>query len=153
MKKKKLLPEPPRIYVIVPESVLVTTKERKATVTTRIPMEPGRLMAQVAHVARKMENEHLSCTPAEPRLLLRNENWHEGYREMTTIVLSVRNSRELAKVLKELGELVTVFTFSDVNPEFYGTKGRVMTAICTVPTTFAQVDPAIGHLDLYGIVR
>lgn len=136
MKKQKK--QDKRIYVIVPKTVQPTRGYAS------VSMEPGRLMAQCAHVARMLEHD-------------RGE-WPKRakYEEVTTIVLSVRNSRELSKVFCELNDLSVdsnnafeVFNFFDTNPGFYGTGNRVMTAVCTSPVLPEQVSAAIAHLELY----
>lgn len=126
------------IYVIVPESVSVTNVHKKVSYTRRIPMEAGRLMAQAVHVGRKMENKFMCDS---------------NYQEITTIVLSVRNSRELSKVRAGLCwhiGLENVFSFEDTNEQFYNTTLPVLTAVCTTPVLPHEAFEAIGHLDLYG---
>lgn len=136
--RKKKPVEEKRIYVIVPHTVLVTTKVGRALKPKMLSMEPGRLMAQVAHVVSKL------------RMSLKET---EGNAPITTIVLSVRNSRELFKVWDDLVKYTLVEHFRDSNPEFYGTKGQVLTAICTVPVTRSEVAEALGHLELYAPVK
>lgn len=127
--------EEKRIYVIVPETVQVVQKRGERPVTRR--MEAGRLMAQCAHVVTQLR--------------VTVENLHEFRRKpVTTIVLSVRNSRELDKVYGELSQVATTWRFEDDNEPFYGTKKRVLTALAIGPLVkTTQIDDAIGHLDLY----
>ena len=135
--KKKPAKEEKRIYILVPKTVDVGRGEIRC-------MEAGRLMAQCAHVARKMEN-------AEVQVLEDNKGYDvSAYQEITTIVLSVRNSREL-QFMYDLLYVVPwpVFRFEDINPEFYGTKARVLTAICTAPMPVSLANKYLGHLDLY----
>jgi peptidyl-tRNA hydrolase len=139
-----------RIYIIVPEkvqneiSVIGGVREENPQIKTITQkMEPGRLMAQCAHAARKLQN-------------LVDE--HGGdYRDITTIVLSVRNSKELTKVTNDLYTAWRLMenqpeftTFEDSNPLFYGTDAKVQTAVIIGPVENSQVlDDIIGHLELY----
>ena len=141
-----------RLYVIVPQSVQVEIPAGELEIgeyfprIQTIPMEPGRLMAQVRHVGAKLAYA----------MAANNVPW----RDITTIVLSVRNSKELEKVTAELEEVVyndsDLFSaylteYSDVNPEFYGTNERVHTATIVGPVSSSEtLDSAIGHLPLYG---
>lgn len=138
-----------RFYVIVPKTVQVERKERvqfgfndwrNILVKDTVPMEAGRLMAQAFHVARKIDLYRYKAT--------------NKYEEITTIVLSVRNSAELKKVTTELfnlslGKQTGVDVFCDTNPEFYGTLERVHTVSAIGPVTKEEVEEAIGHLELY----
>jgi peptidyl-tRNA hydrolase len=131
-RKKKVAEQ--RIYVIVPETVQVVQKRGKRPVTVR--MEPGRLMAQCAHVVSRMRVDRAD------RL---------RFDRITTIVLSVRNSRELDMIHDSLDQhLVLVYEFLDHNPAFYGTQSNIKTALCTQPIIKDEVDAVIGHLELYG---
>jgi peptidyl-tRNA hydrolase len=113
-----------RIYVVVASSVTVDGE--------RIRMEPGRMAAQACHVTGRYR-----AKAGMP------------YKEITTIVLEARNSKELMKVMVELSQVVPeIFTFHDTNPDFYGTPGHVFTALCTEPVNPSVVDDAIGHLEL-----
>jgi peptidyl-tRNA hydrolase len=137
-----------RIYVIVPMTVQVTPPDSSPR---SIQMEPGRLMAQCAHIASKMRAEQTQ-----------KGDWDTLHNPITTIVLSVRNSREL-KMIREalINDSLTgtagiesdrrynVSSFHDSNPPFYGTEESVLTAICTTPVCKADVDAVIGHLELY----
>ena len=131
-----------RIYVIVPKTVQATPPDSSAV---SIVMEPGRLMAQCAHVVSKMRGEEM--------------NWVAAIK---TIVLSVRNTRELRMIRESLAadsltgtagiegdHRYRVYSFEDSNPPFYGTEEPVLTAICTTPVCKADVDAVIGHLELY----
>jgi len=137
-----------RIYVIVPMTVQVTPPDSSPR---SIAMEPGRLMAQCAHVVSKMRAAQTQ-----------RGDWDTLHNPITTIVLSVRNSRELKMIREALiqdGLTSTagidaerrywVESFNDTNPPFYGTDAVVLTAICTTPVCKADVDAVIGHLELY----
>lgn len=130
-----------RFYVIVPKTVQIKFTDWAGKQDTQtIPMEHGRLMAQVFHVARKIELYRYN-----PTLI---------YEEITTIVLSVRNSAELKKVSNELlnlptGKQPSLDYFLDTNPEFYGTNEKVHTVTAIGPVTKEEVESAIGHLELY----
>jgi hypothetical protein len=145
--------EQERIYIIVPETVqnevsmfdselaLFPMQPEIKTVTRK--MEPGRLMAQCAHATRKLQH-------------FLDENGGD-YRDITTIVLGVRNSKELVKVTNELYTKWRVMenkpiltTFEDSNPQFYGTDAKVQTAVIIGPVANSQVlDDVIGQLELY----
>lgn len=113
-----------RIYVVVARTVTVNDE--------RIVMESGRMAAQACHVTGRYRAK--AGIP---------------YEESTTIILEARNSKELLKIMMDLSAVVPeIFTFHDTNPDFYGTKGRVFTAICTEPVLPSVVDAAIGHLEL-----
>lgn len=123
-----------RFYVIVPETV--------DTPVGPYSMEVGRVMAQTFHLGRTSEHKQQTCD--------------EIYQDVTTIVLVVRNSKELDKVLKELTELQVqsneefpVNAYRDHNPPVYGTEDRILTAVGVGPVEKVMVDVAIGHLELY----
>jgi hypothetical protein len=143
-----------RIYVIVPKTVQVqspshwgygvtdTLSEEKSH-----PMVAGRLIAQGVHVGRLLER--IFANSGVP------------YREITTITLSVRNSKELTKVSNEAKSLLlkndphgcnlryTYGEFHDTNYEFYGTEQKIHTITAIGPVTREAVEDAIGHLELY----
>lgn len=101
---------------------------------------------QAVHVALEMYES----------VLTRNRE-AEGYGQITAMMLSVRNSRELAKVEESMRAHAASFgippyeTYSifDENPCLYVIKGRVPTAVCTTPIEASIVAPVIGHLDTY----
>jgi hypothetical protein len=130
MKKQR---EEKRIYVIVPKTVQVTVQGKKKTVY----MEPGRLTAQAVHVGRKLENDR--CMKGI-----------RSYEEITTIVLGVRNTREM-EIIAGLFATLGIFPtcFHDTNPLFYGTRAQVLTAMCTEPLDSSVAESAIGHLELF----
>jgi hypothetical protein len=144
VKRRTQLKEDKRIYFIVPETVQVDIPRRKRANTVR--MEPGRLAMQAVHVALEMYESVLN----------RNRK-AKGYGQLTAIMLSVRNSRELAKIEAELRSHASsfgipsyeVYSFSDVNPDLYGINGRVQTAICTTPIEKSMIEPVIGHLERF----
>lgn len=136
--------EAKRIYFFVPETVQVPVSRRKKARTVR--MEAGRLAMQAVHVAFEMyEGVSSKGRPAK------------GYGQVTAIMLSVRNSRELAKIEAELRNFASsfrtppfeVYSFADENPDLYGTRGRVQTALCTTPIEKSILEPVIGHLERY----
>ena len=150
-----------RFYVIVPKSVQVVEEYPVSEfyldggrnpasinkVIKSIPMCHGRLMAQNVHIGRKVG--HLIERLGFP------------YEDTTTIVLSVRNSKELSKVSNEIAnslspvskdDLVVYEEFHDHNPEFYGTQDKVHTITIVGPVSpegREKLESAIGHLDLY----
>lgn len=132
--KKRTKSEEPRIYVLLPETVQY---EVRGKVHSR-RMVAGRLMAQVGHVVSLMRTE--------PEIL------QEYRRQMiTTITLSVRNSRELQKLSHELFmNGILSWECRDENRKFYGTTARITTALCTKPVTEDEVVDILGHLERYG---
>ncbi len=138
-----------RIYIIVPETVQ-TMPNIPGFVpdplhAVSINMEPGRLMAQCCHVGRGLQDGL-------------QEMYDEKYRDITTIVLSVRNSKELNKITEELRKWAAgiagidslVVEFFDENPPFYQTTETVHTATIVGPVDNSEVlDHIIGHLELY----
>jgi peptidyl-tRNA hydrolase len=148
-------PEEKRIYIVVPQTVQVLGKSgfpRSARKVMRnFRMEHGRPMAQCAHVARRLENEQLNEKFWDERDPSTRKT--SAYKEITTIVLSVRNSRELEKVAVEValtGGRNLYFPFADTNPEFYGTREKVFTAFAIGQIERSKIDPVLGHLPLYG---
>lgn len=143
---KKKAAAPPRIYIIVPETVDVPVGRG----VNRVKMD-SRWAAQAVHAAIEMVNHERD----------RGTKTH-GWGNLPTIVLAVRNSRELEKVWNELhahrdkttSKQAVFFPygmhkFEDVQPDFWGTKGKVWTAICLTPVDKALVEPVIGHLEKY----
>jgi len=124
-----------RIFVIVPETVQVDLEGHLETIS----MPSGRLMAQAAHVVSRMRVTFASTFKGVP---------------ITTIVYGVRNSRELAKLQRELWAiesdkpLLRTVAFYDKDYTFYGTGFDVLTAVCTTPVLREQVDDILGHLEL-----
>jgi len=144
LRKAKKVLEEKRIYVIVPMTV---TPEFGRLEGKRISMEPGRLMAQCAHVVSRMRGE-LYLKTKDPAI----------FNATTTIVLSVRNSRELRKIHTALSaRQLTIdgkngfdtFDFCDTNPSLYGTSRGIQTAVCTSPVRKSFIDEEMGHLELY----
>ena len=129
-----------RIYVIVPKTIqapgVLETLDGRIERVLNVPMPAGRLMAQCAHVVSKMRCYKNVMTGVE-------------FSPITTIVLSVRNSKELAKTYRELSALVPTYAFCDTNEPVYGTPAEQLTALCTIPVLQSDVDDAIGHLELY----
>ena len=159
---KKVVDEK-RFYVIVPERVTGQDQAGKTGLTHC--MEPGRLIAQGFHVGRKIENARLSLDP------------EKEYEEITCIVLSVRNSREMSKIANEISLSLLQSTqggfcsdlglfdreskfklnfefFKDKNDPLYGREKKAMTAIAIGPVKVSDkikyLDDIIGHLELYG---
>jgi hypothetical protein len=131
-------PPEKRIYVLLPETVQVAQHIRglKELQMVSIHMEAGRLIAQGEHVVSLMRMiclDELSMCP------------------ITTINLSVRNSKELEKVGFELSKIpgCSLTSFHDTNADFYGTEQEVLTAVCTTPITQEEADEAVGHLELF----
>jgi hypothetical protein len=139
-----------RIYVIVPQTVQVMHHYPSILGETpyeveSMPMVHGRLIAQGVHVGR---------------MLGYWMNLHNvDYKEITTIVLAVRNSKELAKVSREIQAVVNSLPFTvpyeefhDTNSEFYGTEEKVHTITAVGPLSpevREMLENALGHLELY----
>ena len=147
-KKRAVVQEDKRIFVLLPEKVLVTQGSGRAKEEdVPVYMEPGRLMAQSAHVTSLMRGMEYLHYGASGDLLV---------NPITTIVLSVRCNKELAflrGVLQEhrrITEKFRVYDFFDENSHFYGSPERVLTAVCTTPVEKSFVAPIIGHLELWG---
>ena len=130
-----------RIYILVPETVQVsvapTFPESEPEIRS-FKMVPGRLIAQGVHVGRRLGNWH----------------FNRQNPEITTITLSVRNTKELRKVSDEVVNLlyktdIPYEEFHDSNPGFYGTDDRVHTITGFGPVTREEVESAISHLELY----
>lgn len=145
-KHEKVVAPLEKFFVIVPETIQYGPK---------FDLEYGRasagyLMAQAVHVARKIENfqcaydvQHGTYSGHTPG----------KYKEVTTIVLSVRNSKELEHVwidVKEnwVGTDFFIEEFEDTSIEKYG-KHKVRTAIMFGPVPSEDVAHLIGHLSLY----
>jgi hypothetical protein len=142
-KNKQSEPEQ-RIYIIVPEKITIRNKTKKLPALEYL-MEHGRAIAQAVHVARKLESQFAMG------------NSIYNYEVLTTIVLSVRNSKELALISNALythDEDSTNYDnkyaeFSDTNPNVYGTDQSYLTAIAFGPTTAEEMEPILGHLELW----
>lgn len=151
VKKTQFAAEEPRIYVIVPETVQVLGP--KKTIRS-ITMEPGRLMAQVAHVTGRMRLDR-AFRKYDQNKLGPVRDWIQ-YEEITTVVLSVRNVRALERVHEDLVDCARMYdlpgpyVFEDHNPSVYGIRGRLLTAVCTAPVLRSQIMYAIDYLELYG---
>jgi hypothetical protein len=155
-----------RIYVVVAATVqnpveydLVTFLNTKGEnfnrrklnwvsgVTKSIEQPAGRQFAQGCHAVGRMRDRVLrdfvlACIPSSIHLIV-DMLGNQYCQDLTTIVLSVRDSFELFHVEDLcLKNDVQTYPFEDTNPE-YG-EGRVKTAFATQP-----IDPAmlIGILD------
>lgn len=137
-----------RIYVIVPETVQVEIRPtgwRKFFYSSRnksVDMVSGRLIAQGVHVGRILG--HWFAKHNIP------------YRDITAIVLSVRNTKELRKVSDEalaivhhMPHTVAYEEFHDTNEAFYGTTDSPHTITVFGPVDRETMEDVIGHLELY----
>ncbi len=145
----------PRFYVFVPETVQTTVDSSFLYVVNNFMardihsinrstrMVAGRLIAQGVHIGRKLENYR--AVHGIPWL------------DITTIVLSVRNTKELTKVSNEVelavGDMdnpdVFYEKYYDTNFDLYGTKDKVHTATIVGPVYKENLESVIGHLELY----
>jgi hypothetical protein len=148
--------EDKRIYVLVPETVQVDVAEFfpedsyhpgvvRKPITKTYKMVAGRLVAQGVHVGRMLGNWY----------------FNRGNPEITTITLSVRNTKELRKVSNEVkaivdkindseesSDMIAYEEFHDTNVEFYGTFDKVHTITGFGPVSREDFESAIGHLEL-----
>lgn len=143
-----------RFYAIVPEtaqtSIVNWSPEdshhpgfQGAVDIKNTKMVAGRLIAQGIHVGRMIGHVF--------------QNAQVPYRDITTIVLSVRNSKELRKVSDEIHQHVVNFPFEigfaefhDENPDLYLVPDKVHTITLVGPVLKEELESAIGHLELYG---
>lgn len=124
-----------RFYVIVPETVQTDHIGHE--------MESGRLMAQSFHIGRKVEAARAAAGI--------------GFVDITAVVLAVRNTRELEKVLSELRinmmqhgkKPFELCLYRDYNENVYETENGVLTAIVAGPVLRSTVDHILGHLETY----
>jgi hypothetical protein len=147
-----------RIYVIVPETVQVTIPgkwdfpngvnapaEQLPDTVESYSLVPGRLIAQGVHIGRK-----IGAWLAQREI---------PYEDVTTIVLSVRNTKELRKVSTEMSVALSLHAlnvgyqeFHDTNLEFYGTDATVHTITAVGPLSpevREKLEDSMGHLELY----
>ena len=143
-----------RFYVIVPQTVQILHPApplrdefdiQGVDEITSVPMVHGRLIAQGVHVGRIIG--HYFASRGIP------------YRDVTTITLAVRNSKELRKVSNELRKTAETLLnadidvgyeeFHDHNPGLYNTLDRVHTITIVGPVQREMVEDGIGHLELY----
>jgi peptidyl-tRNA hydrolase len=146
--------EEKRIYVVVAETV-----DAPIGVVTQVC---GRIAAQCAHVVSKMQVHRVSsldlqkvrlqlaleaiATLVELCTSIKLKRTHE-LEPCTTIVLAVKDSRELAHIAALLTEFGHQrFEFIDSNPDVYGDGGAIRTAVCTLPVYKAEVELIFGGL-------
>jgi hypothetical protein len=133
IRTKKESAEGKVIYVLLPHTVQYETMDKFEDKK----LSAGMLAAQTGHV--------VSCMRTESFILKRY-----GRQPITTLTFSVRNSKEMDKVRRDLDALgVNTWTFYDKNPGFYGTSEDIPTAVCTEPVFRSWVASAIDHLELY----
>jgi peptidyl-tRNA hydrolase len=131
--------EEKRIYVVVAETV-------QPDEFTSVDQVPGRLAAQCAHVVSLVRVS----------MALNQENFREFgvYQPFTTIVLSVKDSKELIHIRAMMDRLKYMHTvFFDSNEDVYGwdrdQPHRVLTALATFPITQSEISDVLGHLPLW----
>jgi len=145
MTTKKKPVEEERIYIIIPKIVDVPLRRGRKTLNHHVRMD-SRWGAQAVHAALLMMDWE-------------DQNIFRAFNK-PTIILSVRNSKELEKVRCELTEQAQaldhqgldtfmVHEFQDVQPDYWGTPAPVTTAICLSPTRRSVVESTIGHLEKY----
>lgn len=124
-----------RIYVLLPAKVLVPKPEFGALGDRLLPMPVGRSAIQLGHVVSKMRVGLADTYGSQP---------------ITTIGYSVRNHKELIKLINEMSAGgFNVWGFYDRDPKFYESDHGVLTAVCTEPITREQAEPFLGHLELF----
>lgn len=141
-------PKEKRIYVVVAQRV---------EAEPGLVVQPdGRQMAQVGHVLRRLGmvmsfNGMLRFNGKK----LTREMVILGtqYQDTTTIVLSCRDSWELAHVESLLvkGKVEHVF-FEDTNTAAYGASA-VITALATFPVSREEIEGILDYLPLWGSER
>lgn len=126
--------------MILPETVqfigAVPGSQARGKVQRSLTLPHGMLMAQAAHVVSKMRVDRKT---------------EFGDCPITTIVLGVRNSKELFKIGLELIKYKSarIWQFHDTNESLYGGNAEVLTAICTEPIEKSKIEDEIGHLELF----
>lgn len=125
-----------RIYAIVASTV-------DSKVYQRIEQPLGRQFAQGIHAARKMQSE------LDWRDRLGTSKNAIKFIPITTITLSVRNTKELYLIQRLLRDAGVEHTyFHDKNRDAYGEPGPVLTALCTYPVPEKSVVGILDHLPL-----
>lgn len=100
----------PRIYAIVARTV--------KPVSRTVIQSDGRMAAQACHAEALFRHK----SPEFPK--------DQAFRNIATIVLEARDEKELAHIEALcLNHDVAYASYSDENPEVYGTPNRVWTAI------------------------
>jgi hypothetical protein len=148
-----------RIYVAIAETVQVPyslglfTRVDRSQVRQTIIQVPGRMAAQACHAVSQLRlhmfYKMFVKSPIDQSQItyslkgVNTYSWHdcafkinEGFRPITTVLLSVRDSHELVHVSElahKKGELFTV-NWYDTNPEVYGDPGKVFTALAAFGT-------------------
>ena len=157
-----------RIYVAIAETVQVPYSiglfprvDRSHSYQT-IVQTPGRMAAQACHAVSELRLRMFydmfiksSIDKTIVTYMLKGANpksWSdcafkisEGFRSITTILLSVRDTHELihvAGLTSKQGELIKVRWF-DTNPEIYGVPDKVFTAFAA----FGKQEDAEGVFD------
>jgi peptidyl-tRNA hydrolase len=138
-----------RIYVIL------AAKVRKADASFH-HMEPGRMMAQVAHVVSRLKMQNIfDAAEVEKGDTPNYEEvwqWVNAYLKagVTTINLLARDEKELSHVssLADAAGL-TWAEFRDDNDDVYGKGACPKTAIAIGPTTKEEISGICDYLPLY----
>jgi peptidyl-tRNA hydrolase len=134
MSEKEQFLDKSRIYVIVTPIVKIP----KGTYR----MEPGRIMAQVAHASSKLKFGYALSNNAP-------KDWMVAFyrQSVTTIVLLARDQKELLHI-NNLTILANPSLYAemyeDENEAVYGTKDLVLTAVAIGPT---NKDAVVGICD------
>lgn len=132
--------EEKRIYVVVAETV-------QPDEFTSVDQVPGRLAAQCAHVVSKVRVLMMAS---------QSRGEYHPLQPITTIVLSVKDSKELRHIQRMLERLNILHAFFvDTNEDVYGWNHasnapyRLTTAVATFPVTKFEIDDVLGHLPLW----
>lgn len=149
--------EAERIYVIVADTV-------QPDQFTTVKQVSGRIAAQVAHVVSRVrvamtidlvDGLFESNKKKAQDALYGPDFLDDAFKPITTIVLSVRNSKELDHIASMLNLVgVSSETFFDTNGEVYGwdeenNETRVLTAVATHPVTPDDVKDVLSYLPLW----
>jgi peptidyl-tRNA hydrolase len=134
MSEKEQFLDKSRIYVIVTPIVKIPKGIYR--------MEPGRIMAQVAHASSKLKFGYALSNNAP-------KDWMVAFyrQSVTTIVLLARDQKELLHI-NNLTILANPSLYAEMyeddNEAVYGTKDPVLTAVAIGPT---NKDAVVGICD------
>jgi hypothetical protein len=147
-----------RIYVVVADTV--TTLHQKidgdvSSVDVKVVSQPfGRQSAQACHAVSLMRMKRVIESTVARRHKGGPGNYDHLLEPITTIILSARDSQELAHIHALLmHEEIPFETFMDTNDEAYGKGMSVQTVIATYPVEPVDVQGILDYLPLWGSSR
>lgn len=134
-----------RIYVLVTPTVLIEKTQSDITLTH------GRMTAQACHAVSKVKFNYIeydTLLKVETGVVIDDKlEWAQAFLStpVTTIVLEVRNQKELKHVVNlAISKSLPNCSFHDTNNEFYGSPEPVWTALAIGPV---MKDEIIGICD------